>query len=151
MCSFCQKPVCAAVTMLCTPYADGWGGVQCMCVASIVFCHCCPGNCMGCIKLCLQLDLYAKRTRPCLTPALSPFPCTSRQEAAAIIAQRPENPREFFRQQERVASASSETPLPFNRTGREHPPLHAWKKHSHRRQGTHVGFRSVCATVYVKT
>uniref|UniRef100_A0A670ZDE0 Drebrin n=1 Tax=Pseudonaja textilis TaxID=8673 RepID=A0A670ZDE0_PSETE len=41
------------------------------------------------------------------------------EEAAAIIAQRPENPREFFRQQERVASASSETPSPFNRTGRE--------------------------------
>ncbi|XP_054834519.1 drebrin isoform X1 [Eublepharis macularius] len=39
------------------------------------------------------------------------------EEAAAIIAQRPENPREFFRQQERVASASSETPPPFNRTG----------------------------------
>ncbi|XP_032067285.1 drebrin isoform X1 [Thamnophis elegans] len=39
------------------------------------------------------------------------------EEAAAIIAQRPENPREFFRQQERVASASSETPSPFNRTG----------------------------------
>ncbi|XP_048346899.1 drebrin isoform X2 [Sphaerodactylus townsendi] len=38
-------------------------------------------------------------------------------EAAAIIAQRPDNPREFFRQQERVASASSETPPPFNRTG----------------------------------
>ncbi|XP_044306937.1 drebrin isoform X6 [Varanus komodoensis] len=38
-------------------------------------------------------------------------------EAAAIIAQRPENPREFFRQQERVASASSEAPSPFNRTG----------------------------------
>ncbi|XP_053154552.1 drebrin isoform X6 [Hemicordylus capensis] len=38
-------------------------------------------------------------------------------EAAAIIAQRPENPREFFRQQERVASASSETPPPVNRTG----------------------------------
>ncbi|XP_061473613.1 drebrin isoform X2 [Rhineura floridana] len=38
-------------------------------------------------------------------------------EAAAIIAQRPENPREFFRQQERVASTSSETPPPFNRTG----------------------------------
>ncbi|XP_044306934.1 drebrin isoform X4 [Varanus komodoensis] len=39
------------------------------------------------------------------------------EEAAAIIAQRPENPREFFRQQERVASASSEAPSPFNRTG----------------------------------
>nr|XP_034961751.1 drebrin isoform X2 [Zootoca vivipara] len=38
-------------------------------------------------------------------------------EAAAIIAQRAENPREFFRQQERVASASSETPPPINRTG----------------------------------
>ncbi|XP_066469800.1 drebrin isoform X3 [Tiliqua scincoides] len=45
-------------------------------------------------------------------------------EAAAIIAQRPENPREFFRQQERVASASSETPPPFNRTaGRLHCPF----------------------------
>ncbi|XP_039212700.1 drebrin isoform X1 [Crotalus tigris] len=45
-------------------------------------------------------------------------------EAAAIIAQRPENPREFFRQQERVASASSETPSPFNRTaGRLHCPF----------------------------
>uniref|UniRef100_A0A670IL14 Drebrin n=2 Tax=Podarcis muralis TaxID=64176 RepID=A0A670IL14_PODMU len=39
------------------------------------------------------------------------------EEAAAIIAQRPENPREFFRQQERVASASSETAPPINRTG----------------------------------
>ncbi|XP_070594922.1 drebrin isoform X2 [Erythrolamprus reginae] len=38
-------------------------------------------------------------------------------EAAAIIAQRPDNPREFFRQQERVASATTETPSPFNRTG----------------------------------
>ncbi|XP_077182339.1 drebrin isoform X7 [Paroedura picta] len=38
-------------------------------------------------------------------------------EAAAIIAQRPENPREFFRQQERVASAGSETAPPFSRTG----------------------------------
>ncbi|KAJ7316595.1 hypothetical protein JRQ81_002757 [Phrynocephalus forsythii] len=46
------------------------------------------------------------------------------EEAAAIIAQRPENPREFFRQQERVASASSETPPPFNRTaGRLHCPF----------------------------
>ncbi|XP_058025243.1 drebrin isoform X4 [Ahaetulla prasina] len=42
-------------------------------------------------------------------------------EAAAIIAQRPENPREFFRQQERVASASSETPSPFNRTDSSSP------------------------------
>ncbi|XP_015268027.1 PREDICTED: LOW QUALITY PROTEIN: drebrin [Gekko japonicus] len=39
------------------------------------------------------------------------------EEAAAIIAQRPENPREFFRQQERVASAGSETAPPFSRTG----------------------------------
>nr|XP_003217628.1 PREDICTED: drebrin isoform X3 [Anolis carolinensis] len=39
------------------------------------------------------------------------------EEAAAIIAQRPENPREFFRQQERVASAGSETLPSFNRTG----------------------------------
>uniref|UniRef100_A0A8D2LJ08 Drebrin n=1 Tax=Varanus komodoensis TaxID=61221 RepID=A0A8D2LJ08_VARKO len=45
------------------------------------------------------------------------------EEAAAIIAQRPENPREFFRQQERVASASSEAPSPFNRTGRLHCPF----------------------------
>ncbi|XP_042307749.1 drebrin isoform X2 [Sceloporus undulatus] len=45
-------------------------------------------------------------------------------EAAAIIAQRPENPREFFRQQERVASASSETLPPFSRTtGRLHCPF----------------------------
>lgn len=39
------------------------------------------------------------------------------QEAAAIIAQRPDNPREFFRQQERVASASGgscDAPAPFN-------------------------------------
>ncbi|XP_034298032.1 drebrin isoform X5 [Pantherophis guttatus] len=43
------------------------------------------------------------------------------EEAAAIIAQRPENPREFFRQQERVASASSETPSPFNRTDSSSP------------------------------
>nr|XP_060621633.1 drebrin isoform X1 [Anolis sagrei ordinatus] len=45
------------------------------------------------------------------------------EEAAAIIAQRPENPREFFRQQERVASAGSETLPSFNRTaGRQHCP-----------------------------
>ncbi|KAH0629928.1 hypothetical protein JD844_012420 [Phrynosoma platyrhinos] len=46
------------------------------------------------------------------------------EEAAAIIAQRPENPREFFRQQERVASASSETLPPFSRTGREYLLAH---------------------------
>ncbi|XP_042307748.1 drebrin isoform X1 [Sceloporus undulatus] len=45
------------------------------------------------------------------------------EEAAAIIAQRPENPREFFRQQERVASASSETLPPFSRTSRLHCPF----------------------------
>ncbi|KAI6049452.1 drebrin isoform X2 [Marmota monax] len=43
------------------------------------------------------------------------------EEAAAIIAQRPDNPREFFKQQERVASASAgscDVPSPFNhRTG----------------------------------
>ncbi|XP_070594925.1 drebrin isoform X4 [Erythrolamprus reginae] len=42
-------------------------------------------------------------------------------EAAAIIAQRPDNPREFFRQQERVASATTETPSPFNRTDSPSP------------------------------
>ncbi|XP_036279139.1 drebrin isoform X2 [Pipistrellus kuhlii] len=39
------------------------------------------------------------------------------EEAAAIIAQRPDNPREFFKQQERVASASvgsCDVPSPFN-------------------------------------
>ncbi|XP_036608779.1 drebrin isoform X2 [Trichosurus vulpecula] len=37
------------------------------------------------------------------------------EEAAAIIAQRPDNPREFFKQQERVASASGcEMPTSFN-------------------------------------
>lgn len=51
------------------------------------------------------------------------------QEAAAIIAQRPDNPREFFKQQERVASASAgscDVPSPFNhRPGspRSHPIL----------------------------
>lgn len=50
------------------------------------------------------------------------------QEAAAIIAQRPDNPREFFRQQERVASASggscdAPAPAPFNhRPGSPWPP-----------------------------
>ncbi|XP_064885645.1 drebrin isoform X4 [Columba livia] len=34
------------------------------------------------------------------------------EEAAAIIAQRPDNPREFFKQQERVASGSSEAVSP---------------------------------------
>ncbi|XP_028909094.1 drebrin isoform X2 [Ornithorhynchus anatinus] len=47
------------------------------------------------------------------------------EEAAAIIAQRPDNPREFFKQQERVASAGScDAPSPFNhRTGRPHCPF----------------------------
>nr|XP_012642787.1 drebrin isoform X1 [Microcebus murinus] len=49
------------------------------------------------------------------------------EEAAAIIAQRPDNPREFFKQQERVASASAgscEVPLPFNhRPGRPYCPF----------------------------
>ncbi|KAM9129782.1 drebrin [Pangshura tecta] len=40
------------------------------------------------------------------------------EEAAAIIARRPDNPREFFKQQERVASGSSEATSPFSqRTG----------------------------------
>ncbi|XP_078508886.1 drebrin isoform X3 [Lissotriton helveticus] len=34
------------------------------------------------------------------------------EEAAAIIAQRTENPLEFFKQQERVASTGSDTPVP---------------------------------------
>ncbi|KAM7101613.1 drebrin isoform 3-T3 [Ciconia maguari] len=34
------------------------------------------------------------------------------EEAAAIIAQRPDNPRDFFKQQERVASGSSDTVSP---------------------------------------
>uniref|UniRef100_A0A8C9P341 Drebrin n=1 Tax=Spermophilus dauricus TaxID=99837 RepID=A0A8C9P341_SPEDA len=49
------------------------------------------------------------------------------EEAAAIIAQRPDNPREFFKQQERVASASAgscDVPSPFNhRTGRPYCPF----------------------------
>ncbi|XP_067391227.1 drebrin isoform X2 [Emydura macquarii macquarii] len=36
------------------------------------------------------------------------------EEAAAIIAQRPDNPREFFKQQERVASGGSDTTSPFS-------------------------------------
>ncbi|KAM9373594.1 drebrin isoform 2-T2 [Phaethornis superciliosus] len=40
------------------------------------------------------------------------------EEAAAIIAQRPDNPREFFKQQERVASGSSDAISPgSHRTG----------------------------------
>ncbi|XP_036096136.1 drebrin isoform X3 [Molossus molossus] len=49
------------------------------------------------------------------------------EEAAAIIAQRPDNPREFFKQQERVASASvgsCDVPSPFNhRPGRPYCPF----------------------------
>ncbi|XP_069892577.1 drebrin isoform X2 [Dipodomys merriami] len=49
------------------------------------------------------------------------------EEAAAIIAQRPDNPREFFKQQERVASASGgscDAPTPFNhRPGRPYCPF----------------------------
>lgn len=42
------------------------------------------------------------------------------QEAAAIIAQRPDNPREFFKQQERVASGSLDTVSPLgHRTGED--------------------------------
>uniref|UniRef100_G1MXB1 Drebrin n=1 Tax=Meleagris gallopavo TaxID=9103 RepID=G1MXB1_MELGA len=43
------------------------------------------------------------------------------EEAAAIIAQRPDNPREFFKQQERVASGSSDAISPgSHRTGLGH-------------------------------
>ncbi|XP_053893518.1 drebrin isoform X2 [Malaclemys terrapin pileata] len=46
------------------------------------------------------------------------------EEAAAIIARRPDNPREFFKQQERVASGSSDATSPFSqRTGRLHCPF----------------------------
>lgn len=62
-------------------------------------------------------------------PSLALTLCLCLQEAAAIIAQRPDNPREFFKQQERVASASAgscDVPSPFNhRPGspRSHPHL----------------------------
>ncbi|XP_049631663.1 drebrin isoform X2 [Suncus etruscus] len=49
------------------------------------------------------------------------------EEAAAIIAQRPDNPREFFKQQERVASASSgscDAPSPFNHRPGSHLDSH---------------------------
>ncbi|XP_045386520.1 drebrin isoform X1 [Lemur catta] len=49
------------------------------------------------------------------------------EEAAAIIAQRPDNPREFFKQQERVASASTgscDVPLPFNHRPGSHLDSH---------------------------
>ncbi|XP_012871447.1 PREDICTED: drebrin [Dipodomys ordii] len=49
------------------------------------------------------------------------------EEAAAIIAQRPDNPREFFKQQERVASASGgscEAPTPFNHRPGSHLDSH---------------------------
>uniref|UniRef100_A0A8C4KFG5 Drebrin 1 n=1 Tax=Dromaius novaehollandiae TaxID=8790 RepID=A0A8C4KFG5_DRONO len=46
------------------------------------------------------------------------------EEAAAIIAQRPDNPRDFFKQQERVASGSGEAVSPgSHRTGRLHCPF----------------------------
>ncbi|XP_036096135.1 drebrin isoform X2 [Molossus molossus] len=48
-------------------------------------------------------------------------------EAAAIIAQRPDNPREFFKQQERVASASvgsCDVPSPFNHRPGSHLDSH---------------------------
>ncbi|NWZ24210.1 DREB protein, partial [Asarcornis scutulata] len=46
------------------------------------------------------------------------------EEAAAIIAQRPDNPRDFFKQQERVASGSSDAISPgSHRTGRLHCPF----------------------------
>ncbi|NXI49270.1 DREB protein, partial [Chloroceryle aenea] len=46
------------------------------------------------------------------------------EEAAAIIAQRPDNPRDFFKQQERVASCSGDAISPgSHRTGRLHCPF----------------------------
>ncbi|NXI16223.1 DREB protein, partial [Irena cyanogastra] len=46
------------------------------------------------------------------------------EEAAAIIAQRPDNPRDFFKQQERVASSSSDAVSPgSHRTGRPYCPF----------------------------
>lgn len=53
-------------------------------------------------------------TPPGWWSSASPSP----QEAAAIIAQRPDNPRDFFKQQERVASGSSDAVSPgSHRTG----------------------------------
>ncbi|KAM6222751.1 drebrin isoform 8-T8 [Rhynchocyon petersi] len=49
------------------------------------------------------------------------------EEAAAIIAQRPDNPREFFKQQERVATASAgscDVPSPFNHRPGSHLDSH---------------------------
>ncbi|KAM5299539.1 drebrin isoform 6-T6 [Ctenodactylus gundi] len=49
------------------------------------------------------------------------------EEAAAIIAQRPDNPREFFKQQERVASASvgsCDVPSPFTHRPGSHLDSH---------------------------
>ncbi|XP_036920369.1 drebrin isoform X3 [Sturnira hondurensis] len=49
------------------------------------------------------------------------------EEAAAIIAQRPDNPREFFKQQERVASASAgscDMPSPFGHRPGSHLDSH---------------------------
>ncbi|XP_004371200.1 drebrin isoform X1 [Trichechus manatus latirostris] len=49
------------------------------------------------------------------------------EEAAAIIAQRPDNPREFFKQQERVASASAgscDVLSPFNHRPGSHLDSH---------------------------
>ncbi|NXX14975.1 DREB protein, partial [Podargus strigoides] len=47
------------------------------------------------------------------------------EEAAAIIAQRPDNPRDFFKQQERVASGSSDaiSPGSHRTAGRLHCPF----------------------------
>ncbi|NXU52988.1 DREB protein, partial [Turnix velox] len=47
------------------------------------------------------------------------------EEAAAIIAQRPDNPRDFFKQQERVASSSSDaiSPGSHRTAGRLHCPF----------------------------
>uniref|UniRef100_A0A8B9GF26 Drebrin n=1 Tax=Amazona collaria TaxID=241587 RepID=A0A8B9GF26_9PSIT len=47
------------------------------------------------------------------------------EEAAAIIAQRPDNPRDFFKQQERVASGSSDAISPGSHRTGGLPPLTA--------------------------
>lgn len=60
-----------------------------------------------------------KSARPGVPPTgRGSQPAPSPQEAAAIIAQRPDNPRDFFKQQERVASGSSDAISPgSHRTG----------------------------------
>lgn len=68
-------------------------------------------------------------------------PPSSPQEAAAIIAQRPDNPRDFFKQQERVASGSSDAVSPgSHRTGEGLGGLRA--PGGHREDGEGCGLQS---------